>query len=757
MSKSKSARALTMNKNTHSSYWLDRDLFVDDVDVLDSKDTLGIVAEGPNLMKMVRLAAIRRAVSNFVQILVGKQIPVQYSSGKDSYTDGEHIVISADENPDTFDPTVGLALHEASHVLLSDFTFLKALVKFQTNEVPYTVPNGTAYQTQQRWDVFTADRKTFVTRDSNILSKLLLPELFAQLPCPSDYNYVLRTNKMLNDIKVLMNILEDRRIDKYVYTNAAGYRPYYDALYSKYFYTEDQANNLRYNPEWRELTVDNYVNRLLLAFHPAADPEALVGLKELIALMDIKSIERVGHIPTMTRADGTTMPMYYNSVQYEEMPQLWKDACVLYAHILTFVKDGQDTSKTQQEAAAGGEGEGGEGGEGEGEGEGESSEAELPNMDAPMGKMAPTPVEVGPKGKAGKFSASKANKELEAMKKIMNNEAKKKKITAAEATAITSMEQASAEIVDIKGDGVPFGHCMITRKLSESIISSDWFIFGRPAGWANNQTAIAAGRRMGAILEQRLQVRNDPIFTKQTRLPQGGLDRRLLAQLGMDITSVFQKSRVDMHRPAMLHLTIDASGSMGGNKWAQCVTVAVALAHVGSKIRNIDTVVSIRGGVDMPMVAILFDSRRDQLATFIKHMNSIMPSGATPEGLCFKATMDLVLESADTHDVYFINFSDGEPSFDYTRRKALDKSGVNQYFSYGGDLAITHTRKMVKMIKDRGVKVLSYFISEDGNYYADITFAKFRKMYGEDAVKVNISNATEVVRTVNKLLLARGA
>lgn len=748
---SKSTKALTMSKHTHSSYWLDRDLFVDDVDVLDSKDTL--VAEGPNLMKMVRLAAIRRAVSNFVQILVGKQIPVQYSSGKDSYTDGQTIVISADENPDTFDPTVGLALHEASHVLLSDFAFLKALTKFQNNEVPYTAPAGSGMT--QRWEV-VSDGKLFVTREGNILSKMLLPELFAQLPCPSSVEYAPRANKMLNDLKVLMNILEDRRIDKYVYTNAAGYRPYYDALYAKYFYTEDQANNLRYNPEWRDLTVDNYVNRLLLAFHPAADPNALPGLKELITLMDIKSIERVGHVPSMPVIDGT-IPVYYNSVKYEDMPQLWKDACVLYAHILTFVKDGQDISNQQQEHAGNPPDKPCDGGEGEGEG-GEGEASDMPDMDIPVGKMVPTPVEAGPKGKAGKFSATKANKELDAMKKIMNNEAKKKKITAAEATTIASMEQAAAEIVDITGDGVPFGHCMVTRKLTESIINADWFIFGRQYGWGNaNATAIAAGRRMGAILEHRLQVRNDPMFTKQTRLPQGGLDRRLLAQLGMDITSVFQKSRVDQHRPAMLHLTIDASGSMSGNKWARCITVAVALAYVGSKIRNIDTVVSIRGGQDMPMVAVLFDSRRDQFPTFIKHMTKVMPAGATPEGLCFKATMDLVLESANTHDVYFINFSDGEPAFDYTRRKAMDKSGVNQYFSYGGELAITHTRKMVKMIKDRGVKVLSYFISEDNNYYADITFAKFRKMYGEDAVQVNISNATEVVRTVNKLLLNRGA
>ena len=748
---SKSTKALTMSKHTHSSYWLDRDLFVDDVDVLDSKDTL--VAEGPNLMKMVRLAAIRRAVSNFVQILVGKQIPVQYSSGKDSYTDGQTIVISADENPDTFDPTVGLALHEASHVLLSDFAFLKALTKFQNNEVPYTAPAGSGMT--QRWEV-VSDGKLFVTREGNILSKMLLPELFAQLPCPSSVEYAPRANKMLNDLKVLMNILEDRRIDKYVYTNAAGYRPYYDALYAKYFYTEDQANNLRYNPEWRDLTVDNYVNRLLLAFHPAADPNALPGLKELITLMDIKSIERVGHVPSMPVIDGT-IPVYYNSVKYEDMPQLWKDACVLYAHILTFVKDGQDISNQQQEHAGNPPDKPCDGGEGEGEG-GEGEASDMPDMDIPVGKMVPTPVEAGPKGKAGKFSATKANKELDAMKKIMNNEAKKKKITAAEATTIASMEQAAAEIVDITGDGVPFGHCMVTRKLTESIINADWFIFGRQYGWGNaNATAIAAGRRMGAILEHRLQVRNDPMFTKQTRLPQGGLDRRLLAQLGMDITSVFQKSRVDQHRPAMLHLTIDASGSMSGNKWARCITVAVALAYVGSKIRNIDTVVSIRGGQDMPMVAVLFDSRRDQFPAFVKHMTKVMPAGATPEGLCFKATMDLVLESANTHDVYFINFSDGEPAFDYTRRKAMDKSGVNQYFSYGGELAITHTRKMVKMIKDRGVKVLSYFISEDNNYYADITFAKFRKMYGEDAVQVNISNATEVVRTVNKLLLNRGA
>ena len=59
----------------------------------------------------MKLAATLRAVSNFVNIVTGESIPVEYK-GKDSYTDGKSITISANIKDKNFDPTVGLALHE---------------------------------------------------------------------------------------------------------------------------------------------------------------------------------------------------------------------------------------------------------------------------------------------------------------------------------------------------------------------------------------------------------------------------------------------------------------------------------------------------------------------------------------------------------------------------------------------------------------------------------------------------------------------
>jgi hypothetical protein len=397
----------------------------------------------------------------------------------------------------------------------------------------------------------------------------------------------------------------------------------------------------------------------------------------------------------------------------------------------------------------------------------------LPDLDgAPgMGDMEPVPVEKDTKGKGskqvevdGKFNEKAARKELETAKKVLEGDIKKKKLSKADAEAVTAWEEADATMVDITGEGVPFGKCMVTRKMTDELMRQDWFIFKR-YGWDRNlnddrsDASIAAGKRMGQILVHRLQVRNDPMITKQTRLPQGGLDRRLLAQLGMDITSVFQKSRTDIHKPAMLHLTLDASGSMSGRKWDKVRSVAVALAYVGSKLRNVDTVVSIRGGNEMPIVSVVYDSRRDQLSRFLRYMRVLDPAGATPEGLCFKATLDLIMECKDTHDVYFINFSDGEPSFGYSEKTAAGKKGSRRksyggaYFSYTGETAAKHTKMMVQQLRDSGIKVLSYFISE-GSYIP--AYSTFKSMYGEDSVSVNVQNATEVLRTLNSRLLVRG-
>jgi len=109
----------TQNK-TNSSWWLGQDFFENDKDILTGEVVTDRTAE------LIKLAGYRRAISNFVNIVTGKSdIPVKFS-GSDSYTDGKSITISASIKDKDFDPTVGLALHEGSHCLLTDLKYYQS-------------------------------------------------------------------------------------------------------------------------------------------------------------------------------------------------------------------------------------------------------------------------------------------------------------------------------------------------------------------------------------------------------------------------------------------------------------------------------------------------------------------------------------------------------------------------------------------------------------------------------------------------------
>jgi hypothetical protein len=229
----------------------------------------------------------------------------------------------------------------------------------------------------------------------------------------------------------------------------------------------------------------------------------------------------------------------------------------------------------------------------------------------------------------------------------------------------------------------------------------------------------------------------------------------------MDITSVFSKTQVDRYKPAMLHLSIDGSGSMGGRKWQEVMTVATALAYVASKSSTIDVVISLRGGSDIPLVSIVFDSRVDKFPHWMHYAPYLHPGGATPEGLCYEATMKLMLENATTHQVYLVNFSDGQPAFTLNlrglgpaKRRAWSSAAGLESLNYYGDTAFRHTREQMMQLRSAGVQILSYFIGNSSAYKTDIN--AFRQMYGESAEFVDVTNATMVLKTLNKLLLQRG-
>src|SRR6056300_1116700 len=105
------------NQMSYSSFWLDNSIFEASDDNLTT-----VEKKSSDLMKLM---AYKRSIGNFVSIVTGKSIPVTFDGrGSDSYTDGEQVVISAKLDDKEFDPVVGLALHEGSHISLTDFNTL---------------------------------------------------------------------------------------------------------------------------------------------------------------------------------------------------------------------------------------------------------------------------------------------------------------------------------------------------------------------------------------------------------------------------------------------------------------------------------------------------------------------------------------------------------------------------------------------------------------------------------------------------------
>ena len=114
------------SKKSASSYWYDD--YDRSFDYLETYGNWGktTIADYKKTHNLYKLASVRRAIANFVQIVTQKNIPVTFATKSDSKTDGKQVILSADVD-DKFDVSVGLALHEGSHIILSDFNLLKVM------------------------------------------------------------------------------------------------------------------------------------------------------------------------------------------------------------------------------------------------------------------------------------------------------------------------------------------------------------------------------------------------------------------------------------------------------------------------------------------------------------------------------------------------------------------------------------------------------------------------------------------------------
>ena len=691
----------------YSSFWLDSSIFEDETTELTS-----VEKKSNDLMKLM---AYKRSIRNFVNIVTGQNIPVTFDGrGDDSYTDGKEVVISAKLDDKEFDPVVGLALHEGSHIALTDFDTLTSL---RYGELPTTI-------------------------DKEWLAK--------RYQCEVD-----EVHKVIsNNLKSLLNYVEDRRIDNHIYTTAPGYRGYYESMYDKYFHANVIDKGLQ-SGEKRTEDWESYMFRIINITNKNRDLDALKGLREIWNVLDLGNISR--------------------------LKSSW-DAMDVAGQILMIVEKSLDEAGSGTESSSGdGEGEGSEGGDQNGnspmtgdtnnqqsgggmssQGKGETSESdsnEGQESDETTTQSGQPSGEGNPNGAGGEYTPMSARQKkmldnaIKKQEEFMDGEVKKKKVSKSDKNKIDQLDKA-----DIKSEVVGKGfnksswstgsngvQTYIINNLTKGLCESNMIGMLSTSEWKRNQMIenIKKGTQLGTLLGKKLKTRNEERVTSTPRMKSGKLSGRMIHEIGFGNFDIFEQTLVSKATPVVLHISIDASSSMSGTKWNTTQTAAVAIAKAASMTQNIDVVISYRGvyyspgnwNNVQPLMLIAYDSRKDKFSKIQQLFPYIQSDGTTPEGLCYEAVLKEITKTTKGVETYLINFSDGWPGFD------------NSQISYGGTAARKHTAEQVKKIKKAGVNVLSYFVSD---YGYDAHTDMFKEMYGKDSEFIDTTNMTQLAKTLNK-------
>ena len=730
----------------NSSFWMDED-FLQSQGSYDKDSKLN----GPRGVDHMKLAAYKRAISNFVRIVTNKDdIRVKYSCGKDSYTDGKTVVISSKLDEKEFDSTVGLALHEGSHIALTDFK-----------------------TTAQRLHLYGSEMQALADKVGST-------------------NYF-----VCEELKDIVNVIEDRRIDRFVYDSAPGYQGYYQSVYDKYFNNTIIDTVLLKNAKI-DPTYENYFFHICNFANKNRQLDSMPGLRKIWDMIDL---------PNISRLKNTGEVIDLSKLVYEE----------IYAQIAKAIfKKQEEEAKQKEKAKKQEEQENPEGNsspesesnqdekkekpeeteeksEGKGNSDNEETEElqeedseeseedddEEENLDITSGGSESGSDEEDSEDDSededGSIDVPEAEtlteKEEKALanalqdqKDFLKGDIKKKGLSKADDAKLEAASESSMSLESVGGDVVNTTgntlngdktQCVVVKGLTNKIIDSGLLSEHACKLDASRMkyferypetNFVAAGVQLGTLLGKRLKTRDEDRVLKTTRLETGRIDRRLIAELGFGNDRVFAKTLHNTVTPSLIHISIDASGSMSGTKWGTSMKTAIAIAKAASMVASMDCIISLRGSYSLmgtPLMWIVYDSRKDKFNAIKDKFLTLRATGSTPEGLCYEAVMKDILASAQGKEMFFINFCDGEPGF------------AARSFSYGGEYALYHTKKQVDKMRVNGIKVLAYFISEYTDYNSSKSANNFRMMYGADSTFIDVNNLNQLAKSLNDLFIRK--
>jgi len=653
-----------MSLLNYSSFWFDdRKTSVDDI-------LMGDVEKPKPKKDHMALASHKRAIGNFVRIVSGENIPVEFASRGNSYTNGKKVVIGANIKPSTFDSSVGLALHEGSHIAFSDFN---------------------------------------VFADVRNKSKIGTWEL---------------TSSRMEFLRGMINYIEDRRVDSLVFKSSPGYKGYYHSLYMKYFNHRTITKGLK-STMYRETDLESYMFRIVNFTNIGTDLDALPRLRDIYRLIDMNNILRLKNT--------------------EDVIEIASSVCEIVFNLIGDIS----TSKGDSKGTPDGSDEEDKEGEGNSSPSGNDNNNDGTEIDTGNKEMTPeensTSDDTDADGEEISDRMETQVKNLyQKIGQLLDGKTPKTKIGKGDNQIIEALGNSNSELVEAGGGTMGKTNVVVIPRLTQELIDSRAFNFLSRNPWdlESKEQRVNDGIRLGSILGKKLKVRGeekDLVYTRQTS---GKINKRLIAELGFDNANVFSQVFKERYNKANLHISIDASGSMSGTKFNKAITSAVAMVKACEMAGNIHVVVSFRWTQDdKPVVIICYDSRKDKITKIKTLWSSLSVGGTTPESLCYEALMKNWLSGVKGEDNYFINYSDGEPWF----------SNDNIYY-YGAN-AKNHARKMVKMMKNNNIKLMSYFISE--SYISESSKDNFNEMYGSDASFIDSTNMMNVASSMNQKFLQK--
>jgi hypothetical protein len=596
-----------------------------------------------------KLAATQRAIANFVTIVTGKQIPVEFQSGGDSYTDGNSVVIGTKLEGKDFDPAVGLALHEGSHIAFTDFDLLR---NFTTNV-----------------------RMHGVDPDFDL---------------PYEHEQT---------IKSLLNWVEDRRIDYIIYKNAPGYRMYYEAMYDKYFNDRVIDKALREGRKSSE-TIEDYFFHIINFTNPNRDLSQLELLQDIWSLVDLENISRLKSTQDALKVACDIYKLLKPQLEKQEQEKKLQDAIDKQQDFL----DGKPSDCESNECESNEGTEQAKVAPADSDGDEEDGEDAEDNAggdgDSQLEELSPRQQKI-------------LDNAIQQQQDFLDGKQKKTgRLTKAQSYTVKAMRESGTEVVmvDLGHDVV---ETIVIKKLTKNVIDHMHRLFSNYNGNEHVMKGIRLGKILGKKLQVRNEERSlkstrletgkiDRRLISQLGYNNANVFHKIVTDRYKDyFIHISIDASGSMHSHNKFENAITSAVAI-----AQAASMTTGI-RVQISLRGTSSIGSSNHNKDRCTTIIAYDSKTDKMSKIRNLFEYLTTFGMTPEGVAFKSIERQIVQDANGCECIFINYSDGYPTHmgrygstpvDYTRlvMKQFREQGISilSYFITAHGVNLTKFKEM---------------------------------------------------------------